>query len=93
MDATQEARVKELEEKASGPGLSGEEANELGKLYAIAENATYSNAETAGNTEELELEEKQQLIKDKQLSKEEWAAMDQGRSRISFKEGGVRDSQ
>ena len=89
MDGQQQARLDELKAKAAGPGVSLDEANELGKLYALESGAEYGNAATAGNAEELALEEKAQLIKNKQLSKEEWAQMDQDRSRISFKEGGV----
>jgi len=89
VNTQEKARFDELQAKADGPGLTGDEANELGKLYALAENAEYANAETAGNEEELTLEAKNQLIKDKELSKDEWKQMDQDRSRISFKEGGV----
>jgi hypothetical protein len=42
MDA---ARFDELKKKADGEGLTDEEADELGKLYAESEGAPYSNAD------------------------------------------------
>ena len=89
MNAQEQARFEELKAKADGPGLTAEEANELGKLYAAAENADYANAETAGDAERLTLEAEEQRVKDEVLADTQWKAMDQDRSRISFKEGPV----
>jgi hypothetical protein len=89
MDADTKQRFDELQAKASGPGLTADEANELGKLYAEAEGGEYGNAQTAGNAEELSDEAANQKVLDEQLSKQQWKDMDQKRSRISFKEGGV----
>jgi hypothetical protein len=89
MDADAQKRLEELEAKAAGPGLSADEANELGKLYADAAGAEYGNAQTAGNTEELADEEANQKILEMEAAKAQWKDMDQKRSRISFKEGAV----
>jgi hypothetical protein len=89
MDADTKQRFDELQAKASGSGLTAEEANELGKLYAQAEGGEYGNAQTAGNAEELADEAANQKVLDEQLSKNQWKDMDQKRTRISFKEGGV----
>jgi hypothetical protein len=89
MDTAQQHRLAELQAKAAGPGLSDEEADELGKLYAADEGASYANAGSAGDAEELDEEAKQQQIRDEQMAKAQWKDMDQKRSRISFKEGGV----
>jgi hypothetical protein len=89
VDAEQQARFDMLKAKAAGPGLSGDEANELGELYALESGAQYGNAGTDAGAEELALEDHQRQVKDEMLSKEEWAQMDQDRSRISFKEGGI----
>jgi hypothetical protein len=89
MDTDTPKRLQELEAKAAGSGLTAEEANELGKLYADAEGAQYGNAQTAGNAEELGDEAANQEILEKQQAKQRWKDMDQKRSRISFKEGGI----
>jgi hypothetical protein len=49
MEAEQQRRLDELKVKAEGPGLTSEEANELGKLYAVESGADYANASTAGD--------------------------------------------
>jgi hypothetical protein len=89
MEVEQQHRFEELKARADTTGLSSEEANELGQLYAVESGASYANATMAGNAEELDLEAKQQLEKEKQLSADQWRDMDQKRSRISFKEGGI----
>lgn len=89
METDTQKRLQELEAKAAGPGLTAEEANELGKLYANAEGAEYGNAQTSGNAEELADEAANQEILEKQQASQRWADMDQKRSRISFKEGAV----
>ena len=89
MEAEQQKRFEELKARADGVGLNSEEANELGQLYAVESGVAYQNATTAGNAEELALEADQQLVKDKQMAADQWRDMDQKRSRISFKEGGV----
>jgi hypothetical protein len=89
MDTDTQKRKEELEAKAAGPGLSADEANELGKLYAEAAGAEYGNAQTAGNAEELAAEEANQKILEKEAATAQWKDMDQKRSRISFKEGGI----
>ncbi len=91
MDTDQQHRFEELQAKAAGPGLSDAEANELGQLYAAEGDADYTNAKTAGTAELLDEEAKQQLIVDEERSADEWKAMDQKRSRISFKEGGMKE--
>jgi hypothetical protein len=53
MDAEQQRRFEELKTKAAGPGVSAEETDELGRLYALAEEKPYSHHQTG---EEVEAE-------------------------------------
>jgi hypothetical protein len=51
MDAEQQRRLEELKAKAAGPGVSDEEAKELGRLYALAEEKPYSHHEAGEDVE------------------------------------------
>jgi hypothetical protein len=53
MDDEQQRRFAELKAKAAGPGVSDQEAKELGRLYALAEEKPYSHHQTG---EEIEAE-------------------------------------
>jgi hypothetical protein len=47
-----QARFEELKRKADGPGLSAEEANELGRLYAEEAGKPYANVEAVQHVDE-----------------------------------------
>jgi hypothetical protein len=47
-----EQRLKELEAKRSEEGLTDDEANELGQIYAEQEGREYANAESMPNPDE-----------------------------------------
>ena len=53
-------RYRELIEKRDGPGLSDDEADELGQLEAEQEGRPYGGAEARAESEELEDESDQE---------------------------------
>jgi hypothetical protein len=48
-----QARFEELKEKAAGPGLTADEADELGRLYAEEAGKPYANARDVEHVDEL----------------------------------------
>ena len=65
-----QARFEELEKKKTEEGLSDEEANELGRLYAEKEGEPYSNADMQPPEEETpeawKAEAEEQEVKDRE---------------------------
>ena len=63
-------RLGFLKNKRSSPGLSADEANELGRLLAEEAGETYSNAESEGGAEQAERESEESEYRDAVVSQE-----------------------
>jgi hypothetical protein len=54
MPPTSDQRLKDLERKRDSEGLTKEEANELGRMYAEIEGKPYSNADSGTDPDALD---------------------------------------
>jgi hypothetical protein len=88
MDGEQQKRLDELKAKAEGPGLTSDEANELGKLYAVESGADYANA-TTGDTGLSQEDADNEMLRKEQAAAVAAKAHDEYRSRMLPGEGSV----
>ena len=89
MEAEQQQRLDELKTKAEGPGLTAEEANELGKLYAIESGADYANASTVSDSGLVQEDASNEMLRKQQAAATAAAAHDEFRSQMLPGEGEV----
>jgi hypothetical protein len=88
-----DARYQELMAKRDGPGLTAEEANELGKLMAAQEGKSYSHGRAPGDpsTEETEDWDAVKDSPDKSVNEDEMRhqVMEAELTEESMNEGGL----
>jgi hypothetical protein len=87
MDAEQQKRLDELKAKAEGPGLTSDEANELGKLYAVESGAEYANASTVGDSGLIQEDAENEMLRKEQAAQVAAKAHDEYRSQMLPGEG------
>jgi hypothetical protein len=90
MDAEQQKRFDELKAKADGPGLTADEADELGKLYAAAAGAVYSGATDgtgAADADEQQEEDADLRLREQRAADQATEAAEGYRSQVPPGEG------